>query len=233
MSSAAAAIEVQRSDLRAYETSMPARLPISSHSKYHRIISIQATITTMEMHEALRLLQLFDVSIGTLTPELLRRQYLKLALSTHPDKNPGDPGAAERFASLGAAHAQLLRRLHRDRGLQREQEHTAALLGLLLRALRGEDVEEELQALGEYRPPSQFGVDLAVPFDARLPADEERQQQRRRPQQRHSEQHKAPPAAAAEAVDLKEAFREVFDQEGLTEEGDPVGGYELPLVREV
>lgn len=173
----------------------------------------------MDVQQALALLELQGSDAGALTAESLRKQYLRLALRTHPDKRPGDPRAAERFQALGAAHSLLLERLAAGTEVLQEQERAAALLSLLLRALAGEDVTDALRRLGEYRPPDAFGVDLSLPFDARLP-----------------------PAAAddsnggcssPEQPDLRQAFREMFQDEGLTEEGDPQGGYELPLEREV
>lgn len=167
----------------------------------------------MELREALSLLQLQPQDAGALTAEALRKQYLRLALQTHPDKNPGDPGAAARFQALGAAHTALLERLQHGAAVVREQQQTSALLDLLLRALSGEDVEAQLRGLGQYRPPPGFGVDPAVPFDARVPPP---------PRSQHEPQ-----------PDLRQAFREVFQEEGLAEEGDPAGGYELPLEREI
>ena len=169
----------------------------------------------MEVQEALRLLQLQGADAAALTAEALRKQFLRLALRTHPDKNPQDPLAAQRFQELGAAHALLLGRLHQDAGLLAEQGRTSALLDLLVRAMRGEDVDAELQAMGEYRPPSQFGVDLAVAFDGRVP-----------PAGGSSD------CGEAQQPDLRQAFANAFQEEGLTEEGDPVEGYELPLDRE-
>ncbi|KAL4423776.1 hypothetical protein ABPG75_001077 [Micractinium tetrahymenae] len=170
----------------------------------------------MDLRHARRLLQLPEDG-PPLTTESLRKQYLRLALRTHPDKNPGDPGAAERFAQLGAAHAALLAAVAQGAAAAREQQRAAALLELLLRALQGEEVSADLAALGEYRPPAEFGVDLSVPFDSRVP-----------------------PADSCccgstheEVTDMRQAFRELFQEEGLTEEGDPMGGYELPPVREI
>ncbi|XP_038607185.1 dnaJ homolog subfamily C member 5G [Tachyglossus aculeatus] len=40
-------------------------------------------------------------------PEDVKKAYRKLALKFHPDKNPEDPGAAERFKEINAAHATL------------------------------------------------------------------------------------------------------------------------------
>lgn len=179
----------------------------------------------MDLREARRVLGLpeqeEDGSPPALTAEALRKQYLRLALRTHPDKNR-DPEAAERFKQLGTAHAALLEAVQSGAAARQEQEHAAALLALLLRALQGEDVSADLRALGEYQPPALFGIDLGVRFDSRI-----------RP---------PPPATTGESVlepepgpeaDLQQVFHEMFQQDGLTEEGDPVGGYELPLEREV
>ncbi len=50
-------------------------------------------------------------------PEELRRAYLSLAVKYHPDRNPGDPAAEERFKDISQAYAILsdpecLRELH-------------------------------------------------------------------------------------------------------------------------
>jgi hypothetical protein len=169
----------------------------------------------MEVQEALRLLQLQGADGEPLTAEGLRKQYLRLALRTHPDKNPEDPLAAERFQALGAAHALLLERLHHDAGLLAEQQRTAALLALLVRAMQGEDVDRELRAMGEYRPPAAFGVDLAVAFDGRVPRA-----------------GGSSDCGEGQQPDLRQAFANAFQEEGLTEEGDPAEGYEVPLDRE-
>ncbi|POI18512.1 hypothetical protein CIB84_017746, partial [Bambusicola thoracicus] len=41
------------------------------------------------------------------SPEEIKRAYRKLALRYHPDKNPDDPAAAERFKEINSAHAIL------------------------------------------------------------------------------------------------------------------------------
>jgi curved DNA-binding protein CbpA len=40
--------------------------------------------------------------------EEIRRAYRRLALRWHPDRNPGDPGAAERFRAISEAYAVLI-----------------------------------------------------------------------------------------------------------------------------
>ncbi len=42
------------------------------------------------------------------TEEELRRAYRRLALQHHPDKNPGDPRAGERFKEISEAYAVLM-----------------------------------------------------------------------------------------------------------------------------
>lgn len=172
----------------------------------------------MELKEALDVLQLPASALPTLTAAAVRKQYLRLALRTHPDKNSGDHHATERFSALGAAHTAVLAALAAKAAAHDEQRQTATLLELLLRALAGEDVQSELQAAGEYRPPAAFGVDLAVPFDARVLSKPAPQ-----------------PGAAADdgQPDMQQAFHNMFREEGLTDDGDPLGGYELPPVREV
>ncbi|XP_063086894.1 dnaJ homolog subfamily C member 5G isoform X2 [Cavia porcellus] len=41
------------------------------------------------------------------SPEDVKKSYRKLALQYHPDKNPGDPQAAEIFKEINTAHAIL------------------------------------------------------------------------------------------------------------------------------
>lgn len=43
----------------------------------------------------------------TATLEEVRRAYRRQALLYHPDKNPGDPAAAERFQQINRAYAVL------------------------------------------------------------------------------------------------------------------------------
>jgi hypothetical protein len=167
----------------------------------------------MDLQEALRLLKLQTPHApgAGLTPEILRRHYLRLALRTHPDKNPGDASAGDRFVRLRVAYATVLQTLQLDASALQEQQHTAALLDLLLRALQGEAVEAQLAALGIHRPPAAFGLDYTLPVDGRIP----------------------PPADGLDGccslaegpVDLQQAFAAAFADDGLTDEGDPLGGY--------
>lgn len=160
----------------------------------------------MKDAEAARLLGIAPDVLG-LTPSQLRKHYLKRALASHPDKNPGDSHAAGNFAQLQEAYALLLRRVVAAGEASQERARSDAILDLFLRALNGEDVEAELQALGVYRPSAQFGVDLAVPFDRRRP----------------------PPAdPAAGPVDVKDTLAEAFAAAGLDEEGNPLEGWARP-----
>src|SRR5713101_6790090 len=44
----------------------------------------------------------------TATDEEIRRTYRRLALQWHPDRNPGDPRAGERFKEISEAYAVLM-----------------------------------------------------------------------------------------------------------------------------
>lgn len=107
----------------------------------------------MEVQTALRALGLpTDTCIASLTAAVLRRAYLSAALRLHPDKN-SDPAAAEAFAAAQEAHVTLLALSASGRAAQHEAASTTRLVDLLLRALRGEDVQAELVAAGYYQPP--------------------------------------------------------------------------------
>ena len=40
--------------------------------------------------------------------EQIRKAYRRLALRYHPDRNPGDPGAEERFKEIAEAYGVLI-----------------------------------------------------------------------------------------------------------------------------
>jgi molecular chaperone DnaJ len=56
------------------------------------------------------------------SPEEIKKAYRRLALKYHPDKNPGDPQAEERFKELAAAYQVL-------RDPERRREYDAVLAG--------------------------------------------------------------------------------------------------------
>jgi hypothetical protein len=151
-----------------------------------------------DLRRACELLQIDPCQI--LTAELIRKQYLKLALRLHPDRNHA-ADAAEAFRALGDAYALALAAVAQGEAAQLEVQQTQALFALFLRALQGEDVREELEKLGVYRPSAEFGVDLGVRFDPRVRDGDDYEEDRQ------------PDVAAA----LKEAFRD----DGLTDEVRP------------
>lgn len=99
----------------------------------------------------------------------IRRVYRRLARQYHPDRNPGDPSAGERFKQLGAAMALLgdpQRRHAYDQALAATAQRTVAAVGSQLPD-RGYDVTypvrlsaDEAQA-GAVRQLSFHGADGA------------------------------------------------------------------------
>ena len=108
-----------------------------------------------ELAHALRVLHV--EGRAPITAELIRKQYLKLALRLHPDRNHAS-NATEEFKALGEAYATALQAVAEGEATQREAQRTQDLLDLFLRAMQGEDVAEQLAALGVHRPPDRFGV---------------------------------------------------------------------------
>lgn len=166
----------------------------------------------MKVEAALQLLGLeaYAASIDNLTPEHLRKVYLKRALATHPDKRKDDPESTHKFTSLKAAYEVALEAVQGRKATLLEQQHTSQLLETLIKALRGEDVEAELQRLGIYRPSDQFGKDLKIRFDGRLPVDESSQQ------------------GGDDEVDVLKELKNAFYDQGLNEDGDPLEGWARP-----
>lgn len=60
------------------------------------------------------------------TEEELRRAYRRLALTHHPDKNPGDPKAGERFKEISEAYAVLMDQRKRRQYDDCRQTHAGA-----------------------------------------------------------------------------------------------------------
>ncbi|BDG17259.1 J domain-containing protein [Thermus brockianus] len=92
------------------------------------------------------------------TQEEIKRAYRKLALQYHPDRNPGDKAAEERFKEINEAYAVLSdpeKRAQYDRGLLGQPEYRAEdLFDLFAQvfgfrspraAPRGEDLEAEVE----------------------------------------------------------------------------------------
>ncbi|AFV77070.1 DnaJ-class molecular chaperone with C-terminal Zn finger domain [Thermus oshimai JL-2] len=95
------------------------------------------------------------------TQEEIKRAYRQLALKYHPDRNPGDKAAEERFKEINEAYAVLSdpeRRAQYDRGLLGEPE------------LRMEDLFDLFGQVFGFRPTRQAprGEDLEVQAEVEL-----------------------------------------------------------------
>ena len=168
----------------------------------------------MKREEALRLLGIDAKSWEhELSSDQIRKYYLRSCLLYHPDKNPGDTSSHEKFTLLKEAYESLLKEISTEKAARKEAAWTAGLLDILGRALQGENVEDDLRDMGVYRPAEMFGIDLTVPFDERLPGwvYEENLEMK-------EEGYK----------DVGEVFRDVFNDEGLDEEGNPLEGWARP-----
>jgi hypothetical protein len=160
----------------------------------------------LTISQALTILHIEDTEISNLDHSTLRKHYLRQALATHPDKNPqNNTSAQHQFTLLTTAYELLLQSITTTSNIQRERQHTQSLINLLLRALQGEDVQQQLHQLGHYRPPAEFGINLNIPFDRRV--------------HNNSNGNKTD-----DAYDMKKLFVDVFQEEGLDEEGNPLEG---------
>ncbi|MGC8876825.1 DnaJ C-terminal domain-containing protein [Thermus sp.] len=97
------------------------------------------------------------------TQEEIKRAYRRLALQYHPDKNPGDKGAEERFKEINEAYAVLSdpeKRAQYDRGLLGEGSFQA------------EDLFDLFAQVFGFRSPGRpapRGEDLEVQVEVELP----------------------------------------------------------------
>jgi len=169
----------------------------------------------MDRQEAVQVLGLENGN--NLTQAQLRKHYLRCALITHPDKNSGDEESSQKFARVQRAYNLLLEEISLDAALVDEKIRTEELFNLLMRAMKGEDVESELRNLGVPRPSAMFGIDLGIPFERHHP---------KMPARRNSD-------GVYEHLNMREAFREAFEDEGLDEEGSPLAGWARPPVADM
>ncbi|MFP3866855.1 MAG: DnaJ C-terminal domain-containing protein [Desulfobacteraceae bacterium] len=111
--------------------------------------------------------------------EEIRRQYRHLALRYHPDRNPGDPGAAARFREVAEAF-NTLRKVHRSPAFQHydrasiRQPFEDNFWGIDELFSQTEDWLAEFfgaetsQPLHQRQPGPDFRYDLQIPFMAAI-----------------------------------------------------------------
>lgn len=105
----------------------------------------------------------------------VRSAYLKQALKIHPDKQQtpeGRKASTEAFAQLHEAYDVAIKELRLQEQDAEAARSVAAMDEILKRAFQGMDVEDDLAALGVFRPDPMFGVDPHVSFETHQPRDQ-------------------------------------------------------------
>jgi hypothetical protein len=129
-------------------------------------------IAMMDLERALNILGHRDEEIPC--ARSVRRAYLKQALKIHPDKQhttEGRKASTEAFAQLRQAYDVATRELRIKEQDEEAARSVAAIDEILKRAFEGMDVEDDLAALGVFRPDPMFGVDHRVSFERHPPRE--------------------------------------------------------------
>lgn len=176
--------------------------------------------------------QLMGLSLNDpLDVDGLRRQFHRCALQCHPDKTRGAPGSEADFNRLTEAY-QLLIVQASDNAfggctvpMRSVKACDNAMMDVLRRALLGEDVTSELEALGVQQPPPNFGMAPFPPFErprseALKPVSQSRYISSGSPQNNSSKGGKETGDKRRTSRKVKAAFREILGQEGLLSESD-------------
>lgn len=92
----------------------------------------------------------------------IRKAYLRKTLEVHPDKHKNFSSEDEKnratadFARLHDAYCLAMQHCSHGAWVQHDD--------VLMRAFRGEDVDDELRRAGVFRPDPMFGINVSVPF---------------------------------------------------------------------
>lgn len=106
------------------------------------------------------------LGITRLEKKDIRKAYLRKALQVHPDKHKNfssedeEKRATADFARLHDAYCLAMEHCSHDTWVHHDDDD------ILMRAFRGEDVEDELRRAGVFRPDPMFGINVSVPFHA-------------------------------------------------------------------